>query len=121
MLMAPDESPDLAALLGMRRHLSIVHHLPGRIRVRLGPSLWGHAACFDRDLFQNLLDRLEGIRDVRVNKAVASVIIDYDPHLVPPDDWETLVRGDATAAGDVLKHWLDRYGQLLRNTFNEKE
>lgn len=119
--MAPGQSADLAALLGMRRHLSIVHHLPGRIRVRLGPSLWGGAARFDRDLFQNLLDRLEGIRDVRVNKAVASVVIEYDPDQVPPDDWETLVRGDAAAAGDVLKQWLDRYGQLLRNTFNEKE
>jgi hypothetical protein len=121
MLMALDEPLDLATLLGLRRHLSIVHHMPGRIRLRLGPSLWGSASRLDRDLFQGLLDHLDGIHDVRVNKAVASVIIEYDPHRVPPDDWETLVRGDATAAGDVLKHWLARYGRLIRNTLNEKE
>lgn len=121
MLMTLDDAPDLASLLGLRRHLSIVHHLPGRIRLRLGPSLWGNASQFDQGRFQGLLDRLEGIRDVRVNKAVATVIIEYDPQRVPPGDWETLVRGDAAAAGDVLKHWLARYGRLIRNTLNEKE
>lgn len=121
MLMTLDAAPDLAALLGLRRHLSIVHHLPGRIRLRLGPSLWGSASRIDRDLFQGLLDRLEGIRDIRVNKAVATVIIEYDPHRVPPGDWETLVQGDAAAAGDILKQWLARYGRLIRNPLNEKE
>jgi hypothetical protein len=47
---------------------------------------------------------------------VASVVIEYDPEQVPPESWETLVRGDAAAAGDLLNQWLARYGQLLRNT-----
>lgn len=107
---------DVPALLGLRRHLSIVHHLPGRIRLRLGAALWGSAARIERDRFKALLDGLEGIRDIRVNVAVASVVIEYDPEQVPPESWETLVRGDATAAGDLLNQWLARYGQLLRNT-----
>lgn len=113
--------PGVPALLGMRRHISIVHHLPGRIRLRLGPALWGQAAHVDRGRFQALIDGLEGIRDVRVNMAIASVVIEYDPGQVHPDDWETLVRGDVEAAGDLLNQWLARNGQLLRNTLMEKE
>ena len=112
---------DISALLGLRRHISIVHHLPGRIRLRLGPALWGKAAHVDRGRFQALVAQLEGIHDVRINMAVASVVIEYDPGQVLPDNWETLVRGDAEAAGDLLNQWLARNGQLLRNTLMEKE
>jgi hypothetical protein len=107
---------DVPSLLGMRRHLAIVHHLPGRIRLRLSAALWGPASGVDRDRFKTLLDGLEGIRDVRVNLAVASVVVEYDPKQISPNDWETLVRGDAAAAGDLLNQWLARYGQLLRNS-----
>jgi hypothetical protein len=100
----------------MRRHLDIVHHLPGRIRLRLGAALWGAAARVDRARFKTLLDGLEGIRDVRVNVAVASVVVEYDPKHISPNDWETLVRGDATAAGELLNQWQARYDQLLRNS-----
>lgn len=112
---------DAHGLLDLRRHLSIVHHLPGRIRLRLGAALWGSAARIERDRFRTLLDGLDGIRDVRVNVAVASVVIEYDPEQIPPDNWETLVRGSAAAAGDLLDQWLARYGQLLRNTLWKKE
>jgi hypothetical protein len=121
MLMAREIFADLSGLLELRRHLSIVHHLPGRIRLRLGPALWGHAARFDRDLFQDMLEGLEGIRDLRVNKAVASVVIEYDPAHVPPEDWETLVLGEAEAAGNILKNWLVRHDRLIQNTLMEKE
>ncbi len=110
------ETFDVSALLGMRRHLSVAHHLPGRIRLRLGPALWGGASQIDRAAFQRLLDGLEGIREVRLNKAVASVVIEYDPAHVPPQSWETLLRGDAAAAGELLNRWLARHGQSLRNT-----
>lgn len=115
------DSLDVSGLLALRKHLSIVHHLPGRLRLRLGPALWGKTSSMDQGLLNRLLESLDGIRDVRVNKAIASVVIEYDPQIVLPDDWDTLVQGDAAAAGDVLKHWLARYGRLIRNTLNEKE
>ncbi|MCP5277765.1 MAG: heavy-metal-associated domain-containing protein [Thiobacillus sp.] len=112
---------DVASLLGMRRHLSIVHHLPGRIRLRIGPALWGIAKKVEDSLFRQALNHLEGISDVRVNMAVASVVIEYDAKQIHPDSWETLVRGDTEAAGDLLNQWLARNGQLLRYTLDEKE
>lgn len=96
---------NIGFLLGMRRHLSIKHHLPGRIRLRVGPALWGLANKVEDDLLKNMLDQLEGIREVRVNLAVASVVIEYDVSQIHPDNWETLVRGDAEAAGGLLNQW----------------
>jgi hypothetical protein len=97
---------DMPALLALREHLSIVHHLPGRIRLRLGVALWGAAARFERERFQDLLDGLQGIRQVRVNPAVASVVIEYDPGLVPPANWDTLIVGDTALAAAILRQWL---------------
>jgi len=111
---------DPAVLLGLRRHLSIIHHLAGRIRLRLGPGLWMGASEFDRTQLQRLLEALEGIRAVRVNRAAASVVIEYDPIHLPPGDWETLVRGDPVAAGELLDRWLARLDPFSRNRREEK-
>jgi hypothetical protein len=35
--------PSLTELLTLRRGLGIVHHVPGRIRLRLGPVIWDWA------------------------------------------------------------------------------
>ncbi|WP_154724351.1 HMA2 domain-containing protein [Thiothrix nivea] len=112
---------DTAALLRLRQHLSIVHHIPGRIRLRLGMALWHSGAQLDRSQLQRLLDGLEGIRDVRLNPAVASVTIEYNPKQVSPDDWETLIHGDSTDASKLLDEWLKRHAQLLHDTFTHKE
>jgi hypothetical protein len=112
-MSAPTPPLDVNRLLDLRRHLSIVHHLPGRIRLRLGSALWGVAASVDRDRFKILLDHVEGIRAVRINVAVASVIVEYDPTTIPPADWETLVSGDAIAASKLFNYWLARHIQLF--------
>lgn len=115
--MNADMQRKVAALLDLRRHISIVHHLPGRIRLRLGPALWSRIAQVGRGRLQALAAELEaeGIRGVRVNAAVASVVVEYDSAQVPPENWETLVQGNALEAGDMLRPWLMRYGHLLRD------
>lgn len=112
---------DVPALLELRHHLSIVHHVPGRIRLRFGSALWGHAAGVDRARLRTLLDGLEGIQEVRLNSVVASVVVQYDPGSIAPQEWETLVHGDAAVAGELIEQWLSRYGHLLGNAHREKE
>lgn len=112
---------DVPALLRLRQHLSIIHHIPGRIRLRLGVALWRSGAQLDRNQLQRLLDQLAGIRQVRANPAVASITIEYDPRHISPDDWETLIHGDTQDASVLLNDWLDSHAQLLRETFMHKE
>jgi Heavy metal associated domain 2 len=102
------QSIDVEQFLHLRRQVHIVHQVPGRIRLRLGPGLWGKVAKADRDILRQLLERLQGIDDVRVNPAVATVIIQYDPDQVLPQDWATLVEGEAQAAETLVHRWLQR-------------
>lgn len=110
-----------AVLLKLREHLNIIHHVKGRIRLRCGPALWGIGARLDRERLQALLDQLQGIRNVRLNPAVASIAIEYDPAQIPPEDWETLLHGDAAAAGSLLDIWQERYAHLLSDPLMTKE
>lgn len=107
-MIAQEPSADMAGLLALRRHLSIVHHLPGRIRLRVSPAIYSCAMSFDADASRALLGELSGIRKVRLNRQAASIVIEYDPKLISAEEWETLVQGDTAPAVAVLRHWLGR-------------
>lgn len=88
-------------LLGLRAGLGIAHHVPGRIRLRLGPALADWAEC--RGLQgagpQAWLDALGlgpriGVTGARLNAAAASLVVEYDPNRLDPAWWETLILGD---------------------------
>jgi hypothetical protein len=119
-MLANDLSLDLslatATLLDLRRHLTIVHHVRGRIRFRLGVALWQAAAATDRQLLNALLNQLQGIRDMRVNPAVASVVVEYDPQQIAAGDWEILLSGDRATASELLSQWLAHCRQSMDST-----
>lgn len=55
---------------------SYVHHLPGRLRIKL-PSLKRNARY--AATLQTTLSALPGVRDVRVNTLTGSLLVGYDP------------------------------------------
>ncbi len=88
-------------LLSLRHALGIVHHVPGRIRLRLGPAIWDWAQSsgLDRAEAGAWLEGLDGgavrgIIGARLNMAAASLVIEYDHQRLQPLWWETLVRGE---------------------------
>ncbi len=76
-------------LFCLARHVSIVHHIPGRIRLRVSPS--GVKAACEIDL-NRLMSGIPGVLKTRINALVGSVVIDYDFKRLPPDLWESLVK-----------------------------
>ena len=74
-------------LLKLARHTEVVHHIPGRIRLRV--LLSGIAAAREIDLEQ-IRTHFPGILDIRVKQVVGSVVIQYDPHRIDPDLWTAL-------------------------------
>jgi len=93
--------PPLTELLTLRRGLGIVHHVPGRIRLRLGPVIWDWAQGLGLDstkasawLSEAGLGAVTGVRGARLNAAAASLVIEYDPQRLDPAWWETLVLGE---------------------------
>lgn len=87
-------------LLLLARHVDIVHHIPGRIRLRLSPSVVKVAGKMDLD---RLMHDIPGVVRARVNAIVGSVVIEYDRDRLSPDLWESMVRckSDPEAASKI--------------------
>jgi hypothetical protein len=101
--LAPSET-DL--LLAARPHCRIVHHVPGRIRLRfdpfgLQPVLRGRTATLD-----GILGRIRGVRSTELNLAACSLIVHYDHDLLPPATFDQLLAGSPEAAGALLAELL---------------
>jgi len=88
-------------IVQMAHYLSKVHHVPGRLRVRVDKKI---VDKFGADEAQNLdayIKNLQGINDVRFNKTVGSVTILYDKERIKMDFWEDLLCGDVRAQAQV--------------------
>lgn len=111
--MTPTAPTLQQAVLEFRRFLSIVHHVTGRVRLRLDPralDVWPHGS---RSALGFPFERLEGIRGVRVNAAALSVAIEYDPRVISPTLWDTLVRGDDDQVVALVDHFHDRWRESI--------
>lgn len=107
-----------AELQQLRRHIAIVHHIPGRIRVRLGAAFLHRSVGIDCTRLQGLLATVEGVQEVRINPGVGSAVIDYDRHRIAPEDWETLVQGDDAQARALFDRWMSSGSRMERNRTN---
>lgn len=96
------------AIFDLRRFLRIAHHVSGRVRLRLDPRALDLLPGVSQAALVFPFSRLDGIRDVRVNVAAFSVAIHYDPAVIAPGWWETLVRGDDDAVAGLF----DRFQNL---------
>ena len=74
------------------RYLKIKHHVPGRIRVK---ATWNGAKKLaggsDVDI-EKIIAMIPGIHDYRVNLKALSVIINYEPEVLPFQLWEEIGR-----------------------------
>ena len=102
---------NIEALLDLRGHLKIVHHVPGRVRLRAGPALYEQASTLNGRDLQAVLESVGGIRDIRINPAAASLIIQYDPDIFAPDLWEKLIAGSDEEAAQLFERVITDYGR----------
>ncbi len=76
------------AFLDNIRYLNIAHHVVGRIRVKANWNGARKLANEDPDTLEEIIGRVPGVVDYRVNKKALSVIINYDPEIIPFQLWE---------------------------------
>lgn len=91
-------SPELDTLLALRAHVHIAHHVRGRIRLRIAPTLARNTAQIDRKQVEQALRAIDGIGAVRVNPAAGSVVVEYAPDRITPETWVALLKGDPQEA-----------------------
>ncbi|MEI2783075.1 MAG: hypothetical protein V9H25_18270 [Candidatus Competibacter sp.] len=101
----PEISPsadDWSRLAGLLPHLRVVHHVRGRLRVRLHAGVLGWLAQGPNAEPESWLDRVPGIIALHLNKAAASLVIEYDARRIPPQWWERLLHGRSEALPALL-------------------
>lgn len=94
--------PDLSPFLHLRRFVSIAHHVPGRIRLKLNMAALAHLPKVDPAPFVDLVARIPGVKATRVNPAALSVVVDYDPRLIAGPVWERLLSGGPAEVEQIL-------------------
>lgn len=70
------------------RYLKIVHHVNGRIRVKANWNTAKKLSNVGTDEIEQVMVRIPGIDRYRVNKKALSVIIEYNPSVLPFSLWE---------------------------------
>ena len=90
----------LSDLAGLRRYLTIKHHIPGRIRLLFHPALIARPEV--RELTKAHSELPPGILSVRVNALALSVVIEYDPGRIAPALLNDLISADEERVVAVL-------------------
>ena len=98
----PASADDWTQLASLLPHLHIIHHVRGRLRVRLHPGVSGWLAQWPNAAPESWLARLPDITALHLNKAAASLVIEYDARRIPPQWWERLLHAQREALPALL-------------------
>ena len=72
-------------------YFSIIAHSPGRLRVRVNPKIQNESGNITISDIESLPNKINGIKDIKIKKIIASVTITYDPSIFEPRLWEDLI------------------------------
>lgn len=83
--------------MSLRRHIRIVHHVPGRLRIRISKDAVRTLPRGRVEDFKRLIESAPAVRHVRVSPATLSAVIEYDRRHLPPTLWNNLIDGSEDA------------------------
>ncbi len=98
--------PDIDPVDGWRAmtaSLSVAHHIPGRIRLKLSDAASAPSGTAERVLhFCRIAQDVPGIRSAKLNPLARSCVVEYDPAAIPPAAWDDLAQGRRTEPAERL-------------------
>jgi len=80
-------------IIRISSYLSKVHHIKGRIRVRVNPKIKDESNDITIDDINSLPQKIKGIKNIKINKIVGSITVTYDNDIFPYELWEDLIAG----------------------------
>lgn len=83
-------------------HLQVVHHIHGRLRLRLLPGILAILPNLSGNFLKTKLATLPGILELRINKPAASLLIVYDPQRIQATWWERLLSASSSEIPHIL-------------------
>lgn len=89
------------------RHVSIAHHIRGRIRLKVQASaavpMGLERPQAQAERFQLLFQRIPGVQLVQLNVLARSCTVHYDPQAIPDRAWSDLLSGVASEVAQQLE------------------
>jgi len=104
----------LTVFLHLRPHLSLVHQMPGRVRLRIGSGALDVLARLGAGAWAvDDLAPLFAPGTVRLNAGARSVVITHDPARFPPAFWRDCLEGpDGTARARLAATFPDHTSDM---------
>ncbi|WP_419776963.1 HMA2 domain-containing protein [Malaciobacter marinus] len=78
-------------IIKIASYFTIVAHSPGRLRVRVNPKIKNENSNISIEDIEQIPNKIKGIKNIKVNKVIASVTITYDANIFKPEVWEDLI------------------------------
>lgn len=100
---------DSKKIIELVSYFTIIHHIKGRIRLRVDPKIKQLNANVTLEDIENLPKKINGLKSVKINKIVGSITVEYDSNIFADKLWIDLVN----------KQNLDEISQILNKLSKE--
>ena len=84
---------DAEKLVELSKYFTIIHHIKGRIRLRVNPKIKEQQSDVSLSDIEDLTYQINGINKIKINKIVGSITIEYDSEIFRKELWGNLVEG----------------------------
>lgn len=91
-------------LLAVKKYVSVVHHVEGRIRLKVDPAIMKDPVS---KRLEEISASIPGVLDKRVNMLARSVVLRYDPAVIHPADMANLLGASDSESLAILKKYED--------------
>ncbi|MGB6328432.1 MAG: hypothetical protein WBF48_05860 [Halarcobacter sp.] len=81
-------------IINIAKYFTIIAHTPGRLRVRVNPKIKEEKGNISINDIEDLPNKIDGIKSIKVKKIIASVTIIYDASIFPSKLWEDLIKNE---------------------------
>ena len=87
---------DSKKLIEIASYFSIVHHIKGRIRLRVDPKIKDLNSDITIEDIEDLPKKIKGIKSIKINKIIGSITVEYDNEIFTDQLWIDLVKSNNT-------------------------
>lgn len=79
-------------IIKIASYFTVIAHTPGRLRVRVNPKIKESGGNITLSDIEDLPNKINGIKSIKIKKIIASVTIMYDPNIFAPSLWNDLLK-----------------------------
>lgn len=81
-------------LIDIAKYFSVISHTKGRLRVRVSPKIKNLNKEVSLSDIEQLPKKINGIKNIKINKLVGSVTVEYDNTVFSDKLWKDLINGE---------------------------